>query len=132
MNRLNLKLNIGTIYFPTHVGLNRKYRLFPLIFSLYFPLHFINYLYYCKFFSYLLEIKIYFFGVKDKVAHYSNSQDFDSLLFGCPRQLQNLSKSLRRKEHGRWKYQKIVPVTINLKENLKRLGIDQFQPLLNI
>ncbi len=65
--------------------------------------------------------------VKDKVAHYSNSQDFDSLLFGCPRQLQNLSKSLRRKVQGRWKYQKIVPVVINLKENLKRLGIDQFQ-----
>ncbi len=65
--------------------------------------------------------------VKDKVAHYSNSQDFDSLLFECPRQLQNLSKSLRRKVQGRWKYQKVVPVVINLKANLKRLGIDQFQ-----
>ena len=65
--------------------------------------------------------------VKDRVAHYSNSQDFDSLLFGCPRQVQNLSKSLRRKVQRRWKYQKIVPVVINLKENLKRLGIDQFQ-----
>ena len=65
--------------------------------------------------------------VKDKVAHFSNSQDFDSLLFGCPRQLQNLSKSLRRKVQGKWKYQKIVPVVINLKENLKRLEIDQFQ-----
>ena len=65
--------------------------------------------------------------VKDKVAHYSNSQDFDSLLFGCPRQLQNLSKSLRRKVQGKWKYQKIVPVVIDLKENLRRLEIDQFQ-----
>ncbi len=65
--------------------------------------------------------------VKDRIAHYSNSQDFDSLLFGCPRQVQNLSKSLRRKVQGRWKYQKVVPVVINLKENLKRLGIDQFQ-----
>ena len=65
--------------------------------------------------------------VKDKVAHYSNSQDFDSLLFGCPRQVQNLSKSLKRKVQGRWKYQKVVPVVINLKENLKRLAIDQFQ-----
>jgi len=65
--------------------------------------------------------------VKDRVAHYSNSQDFDSLLFGCPRQVQNLSKSLRRKVQGRWKYQKVVPVVINLKKNLKRLGIDQFQ-----
>ena len=65
--------------------------------------------------------------VKDRVAHYSNSQDFDSLLFGCPRQLQNLSKSLRRKVQGKWKYQKIVPLVINLKENLKRLELDQFQ-----
>jgi len=65
--------------------------------------------------------------VKDKLAHYSNSQDFDSLLFGCPHQIQNFSKSLRRKVQGRWKYQKVVPVVIDLKENLKRLGIDQFQ-----
>jgi len=65
--------------------------------------------------------------VKDGVAHYSNSQDFDSLLFGCPRQVQNFSKSLRRKVQGRWQYQKVVPVVINLKENLKRLEIDQFQ-----
>ena len=65
--------------------------------------------------------------VKDRVARYSNSQDFDSLLFGCPRQIQNLSKSLKRKVQGKWKYQKIVPVVINLKENLKRLEIDQFQ-----
>jgi flap endonuclease-1 len=65
--------------------------------------------------------------VKDRVAHYSNSQDFDSLLFGCPHLIQNFSKSLRRKEQGRWKYQKVVPVAIDLKENLKRLGIDQFQ-----
>ena len=64
--------------------------------------------------------------VKNKVAYYSNSQDFDSLLFGCPLVVQNVSKSLRRKVHGRWTYQKITPVTIDLKENLKRLGIDQF------
>jgi len=65
--------------------------------------------------------------VKDRLAHYSNSQDFDSLLFGCPHQIQNFSKSLRRKVQGRWKYQKVVPVVIDLKDNLKRLGIDQFQ-----
>jgi len=65
--------------------------------------------------------------VKDRMVHYSNSQDFDSLLFGCPHQIQNLSKSLRRKVQGKWKYQKVEPVVIDLKENLKRLGIDQFQ-----
>ena len=65
--------------------------------------------------------------VKDGIVHYSSSQDFDSLLFGCPRQIQNFSKSLRRKVQGKWKYQKVVPVVIDLKENLKRLGINQFQ-----
>ena len=65
--------------------------------------------------------------VKNKVVHYSNSQDFDSLLFGCPRVIQNISKSLRRKVQGRWAYQKIIPVQINLKESLKKLKIDQFQ-----
>ena len=65
--------------------------------------------------------------VKDKVAHFSNSQDFDSLVFGCPRTVQNLSKSLKRKVHGRWTYQKITPVQIDLKQTLKNLKIDQFQ-----
>ena len=65
--------------------------------------------------------------VKDKVSHYSNSQDFDSLLFGCPRTIQNLSKSRKRKVHGRWTYQKIAPVQINLKESLKKLNVNQFQ-----
>lgn len=65
--------------------------------------------------------------VKDKVAYCSNSQDFDSLLFGCPRTVRNLSKSLKRKVHGRWTYQKITPVQIDLKKSLKSLGINQFQ-----
>ena len=65
--------------------------------------------------------------VKDRIAHFSNSQDFDSLLFGCPRMIQNLSKSLRRKVQGKWRYDKVIPYAINLKDNLKRLKIDQFQ-----
>ncbi|MHA1491995.1 MAG: hypothetical protein ACTSRI_20365 [Promethearchaeota archaeon] len=65
--------------------------------------------------------------VKNKIASYSNSQDFDSLLFGCPLLIQNLSKSLRRKVQGKWTYKKIEPLIINLKENLKILQIDQFQ-----
>jgi len=64
--------------------------------------------------------------VKAKIAHCSNSQDFDSLLFGCPRIIQNLSKSLRRKVQGKWRYEKIVLYSINLEENLSRLEIDQF------
>lgn len=65
--------------------------------------------------------------VKEGITHYSNSQDFDSLLFGCPRMIQNLSKSLRRKVQGKWTYSKVTPLRINLRKNLKDLEIDQFQ-----
>ena len=65
--------------------------------------------------------------VKQGIAHFSNSQDLDSLLFGCPITVQHLSKSRRRKVHGRWQWQKIQPLRINLKLNLKRLQVNQFQ-----
>ena len=52
--------------------------------------------------------------VKQGVATHSNSQDFDSLLFGCPSLLQNLSKSLRRKVQGKWTYNKVTPFHTNL------------------
>ncbi|MFX0083825.1 MAG: flap structure-specific endonuclease [Candidatus Hodarchaeota archaeon] len=65
--------------------------------------------------------------VKEGIAHYSNSQDFDSLLFGCPHLVQNLSKSLRRKVQGKWTYTKITPLVIDLRKNLKKLEINQFQ-----
>lgn len=65
--------------------------------------------------------------VKKKVADYSNSQDYDSLLFGCPSLIQNLSKSLRRKMQGKWKYTKITPELINLKKTLTQLEISLFQ-----
>ena len=61
------------------------------------------------------------------IVHFSNSQDFDSLLFGCPQLIQNLSKSLRRKIHGKWRYEKIIPLITNLKNNLKILDISLFQ-----
>lgn len=65
--------------------------------------------------------------VKKRIADYSNSQDFDSLLFGCPKVIQNLSKSLRRKEQGKWSYKKITPVIYNLKKSLEMLNLNQFQ-----
>ena len=65
--------------------------------------------------------------VKAKIAHYANSQDFDSLLFGCPSLLQNVSKSLRRKVQGKWVYNKVSTLKVELEGNLKRLRIDQFQ-----
>ena len=67
------------------------------------------------------------FLVKNGIADYSNSQDFDSMLFGCPSLLQNLSKSLRRKVQGKWKYNKITPLHTDLPKNLRTLKINQFQ-----
>jgi flap endonuclease-1 len=65
--------------------------------------------------------------VKKKLVHYANSQDFDSILFGCPRIIQNLSKSSRRKVQGKWVYTKITPLLINLASTLQTLQLDQFQ-----
>ncbi len=65
--------------------------------------------------------------VKEKIAHYSNSQDFDSLLFGCPRLVQNFSKTSKRKVQGKWIFTKVTPVEISLEETLSVLGIDIFQ-----
>ncbi|MHA2392564.1 MAG: hypothetical protein ACXAEX_11530 [Promethearchaeota archaeon] len=65
--------------------------------------------------------------VREKIVDYSNSQDFDSLLFGCPFLIQNLSKSMRRKVQGKWTYSKITPCKTNLQKNLKLLEIDRFQ-----
>ena len=65
--------------------------------------------------------------VKQGVVDYSNSQDYDSLLFGCPLLLQNLSKSRRRKVRGRWTYQRVDPLVSDLDTNLEPLGITQFQ-----
>ncbi|MHA1149368.1 MAG: hypothetical protein ACTSR8_14120 [Promethearchaeota archaeon] len=65
--------------------------------------------------------------VKSGIADYVNSQDYDCLLFGCLHTVQNLSKSLRRKEYGKWTYQKIVTQEISLRRTLKNLGITRFQ-----
>ena len=65
--------------------------------------------------------------VRERFADYSNSQDYDSLLFGCPKVIQNLSKSMRRKVHGKWRYIKIFPSVINLENNLNTLEISLFQ-----
>ena len=65
--------------------------------------------------------------VKQGVVSYSISQDYDSVVFGCPRMIHNLTKSRKKKIQGRWKYERIIPTEINLKENLNRLGITLFQ-----
>ncbi len=58
-------------------------------------------------------------------AYAAVSQDFDSLLFGAPRLVQNLTISARRKMPGVLSYRTVKPCIINLAENLNTLKIDQ-------
>jgi flap endonuclease-1 len=52
------------------------------------------------------------------------SQDYDSLLYGTDRLVQNLSIAGRRKKMGKLAYQTVKPLLINLAENLNNLKID--------
>ncbi len=65
--------------------------------------------------------------VKNHHVDYMNSQDFDSLLFGSPYMIQNVSKSLKKKVRGRWTYQKIQPKLFNLEDCLIHMNINYFQ-----
>lgn len=49
------------------------------------------------------------------------------MLYGSPRLLQNLSVEGRRKLPGKFAYTKVEPQLLDLKENLKHLGINQDQ-----
>jgi len=57
------------------------------------------------------------------------SQDVDSLLFGAPLLIRNLSISGKRKKVGALSYTEVKPELIDLSENLNLLGIDQNQLL---
>jgi flap endonuclease-1 len=63
--------------------------------------------------------------VSDKNAFAGVSEDFDSLLYGIPRLVKNLSITGRRKIRA--VYVTIKPKMIQLSENLNNLGIDQDQ-----
>ncbi|MBW2963666.1 flap endonuclease-1 [Candidatus Woesearchaeota archaeon] len=65
--------------------------------------------------------------VKDGKAWAVVSQDFDNLLFGCPRMIRNLSVESRRKKIGSLGWQVVKPELILLSETLNKLGIDQEQ-----
>jgi len=52
------------------------------------------------------------------------SQDYDSLLYGADRLIQNLSIAGRRKKIGSLSYKTVKPALINLSENLNNLKID--------
>jgi len=56
-----------------------------------------------------------------------SSQDYDSLLHGTPRLIQNLSIEGRRKVPGKLAYTTVEPTLIDLQENLKALGITHEQ-----
>ena len=58
------------------------------------------------------------------------SQDFDSLLFGAPRTIRNLTVSRKRKVPGRSEYIEVKPEIIDLKKALNGLGISQEQLIL--
>ncbi len=62
-------------------------------------------------------------GDADKIA----SQDYDSLLFGCPEVIRNLTISGKRKLPKKNIYVDVKPEIIDLGKNLDELGINQIQ-----
>lgn len=60
-----------------------------------------------------------------KDVYASASQDYDSLLFGAPRLVRNLTITGRRKLPGKNVYVEVKPELIVLDEALKALGIDR-------
>jgi len=58
------------------------------------------------------------------------SQDYDCLLYGVKRVVQNLTVSEKRKKPGTLSYVTVVPQIIELEENLKKLGINQEQLMI--
>ncbi len=65
--------------------------------------------------------------VKAKDAYATVSQDADSLLFGTPYLIRNLSVTRKRKLPGKQAYATIKPELIELNKALNTLGIDQSQ-----
>ncbi|MCK5282291.1 MAG: flap endonuclease-1 [Nanoarchaeota archaeon] len=65
--------------------------------------------------------------VKNDKAYTVASQDSDSLLFGSPKLLRNLSLAGKRKKTNRLAFETIKPELVNLSDILNNLGIDQDQ-----
>ncbi len=62
--------------------------------------------------------------VKQKAAYASLSQDADSLIFGCPLVVKNLTLSGRKKLPNKLSYDTISPELLSLQDTLATLGID--------
>jgi flap endonuclease-1 len=58
------------------------------------------------------------------------SEDYDSLLFGCPRLIKNLTITARKKQKAKLAYDTLKPSMITLAENLKEMGITQDQLIM--
>ena len=68
--------------------------------------------------------------VKKGLAYASVSQDYDNLIFECPRMIRNLSIAGRRKKTGKLGYQVVNPEMILLKDVLKELGLNLDQLII--
>ena len=68
--------------------------------------------------------------VKKHQAFACVSQDYDNMVFGCPRTVRNLSVEGKKKVPGKMQFVSVEPEMIELKENLENLGIDQDQLIL--
>ena len=64
------------------------------------------------------------------IAYASASQDYDSLLFGSPKLIRNISITGKRKIPRTNRYKLIEPERINLDDNLRRLGINREQLII--
>ncbi len=67
------------------------------------------------------------FMVKNGDFYAEVSQDYDCLLFGVPRMIQNLTISERKKTKGKLSYEKVRPVLVDLKETLANSNLTQDQ-----
>lgn len=67
---------------------------------------------------------------KKRYVDYCGSQDFDSLLFGAPMLVRNLSITGRRKVPRKDVYTEVKPELIELEKVLKSLGINQNQLII--
>ncbi|MDO8480313.1 MAG: flap endonuclease-1 [Nanoarchaeota archaeon] len=65
--------------------------------------------------------------VKEGLAYAVASQDADSLMFGTPRLIRNISIAGKRKKANKVAYETVEPELVDLQETLSSLGISQSQ-----
>ncbi len=68
--------------------------------------------------------------VKDNKAYTVASEDYDSLLFGSPKLVRQLSITGKKRKSHKLGYYTVKPQIIDLNENLNYLGIDQEQLII--